>query len=162
MLESKNVTTENWATTWAAVTSSRTVQPVTEHLNYAGQRTARAGEGAPGASRAGQSASRSTGPRPCSNCGGSSHRPLVCPERCKHCGCHQRVPVANGSLQGHFPGCVVLKSGDAGAVLQTVQPQQSQQQSGSRGSSRRQQVDYHKQRNDVNQHIATFVEALKD
>ncbi len=48
------------------------------------------------------------------------------------------------------------------AILQTVQRQQSQQPSGSRGSSRRQQVDYHQQRTDVNQHIATFVEALKD
>ena len=162
MLGRQDVTAENWATTWAAVTSSRTVQPVTEHLSYAGQRTARVGDGAPGTSRAGKSASRPTGPRPCANCGGSSHRPLVCPEQCRHCGCQQRVPVANGSLQGHFPGCVVLKSGDAVAILQTVQPQQSQQQSGSRGSSRRQQVDYHKQRNDVNQHIATFVEALKD
>jgi hypothetical protein len=75
------------------------------------------------------------------------------------------VNVANGFLAGHYPGCVSLKSGDAVAMLQTVQPQQSQQQSGSRGSSRRQQVDkvdYHKQRTDVNQHIATFVEALKD
>jgi hypothetical protein len=162
MLESKPITTANWATTWAAVTSSRTVRPVTEHLNYAGQRTARAGDGAPGASRAGQSASW---PRmlACKNCAGM-HRTMVCPEQRRQCGCRQRVQVANGSLQGHLPGCVVLKSGDDLAILQTVQPQQSQQQSGSRGSSSRQvdKVDYHKQRTDVNQQIATFVEALKD
>jgi hypothetical protein len=72
------------------------------------------------------------------------------------------VPVANGSLQGHFPGCVVLKSGDAVAILQTVQPPQSQQQSGSRGSSRRPPADYHAQRMDVYQLIATFAKALKD
>ena len=95
----------------------------------------------------------------CRNCPGM-HRTAVCPEQCHKCGCQQRV--ANGSLQGHFPWCVAVKSGDAMALLQTVQPQQSQQQSGRRESSRRPPADYHAQRKDVNQHIATFVEALKD
>jgi hypothetical protein len=35
MLERMDVTAAHWASTWAAVTSSRTVRPVTEHLNYA-------------------------------------------------------------------------------------------------------------------------------
>jgi len=136
MLERKDVTTEHWATTWAAVTGSRTVQPVTEHLNYANQRTARAGDGASNASRAGQSTFKPGIPRPCANCRGD-HRAIACPEQCRQCGCQQKVNVANGFLAGHYPGCVSIKSGDAVAILQTVQRQQSQQQSGSRGSSRR-------------------------